>query len=62
VVGGEGEGVRCSGGEVVVPREVRCPDDDVGAWLRLMGQVPDRLPDSDCNGQGRRGGRQVNSN
>jgi hypothetical protein len=36
VVGGEVE-VRCSGGEVVEPREVRCPDDDDGRVAEANG-------------------------
>jgi hypothetical protein len=57
VVGGEVVGVRWSRDEAVVPREVQCPDDDVGRVAEVDGAGATRLPkqqkgDKRSNGRG----------
>jgi hypothetical protein len=61
VVGGEVE-VRCSGGEVVEPREVRCPDDDDGRVAEANGAGAGATARQRLQTGGRRGEGQENSN
>lgn len=62
VVGDVIVGVRWrSGGEVVVPREVRCPDDDVGRVAEANKAGAARLQGSKLEEQIRKGIGKVNS-
>jgi hypothetical protein len=62
VVGGVFAGVRWSGGRIVVPREVRCPDDDVGRVAEANKAGAARVGGREIEEGSKRGIREANSN